>query len=223
MAQRAKLPASASLTCPKFLRRRQPAPTRHYACGKPIWRSASLVEETVTMPNGAVTTALAAAANDRLGMTERRAIEVAPDVWLLAGWGIAHSMAIRAPGGWIIVDTGDSTRAAQEMRDMLEAATGAPVRVAAILLTRDSRSRFPLDAEFEPMLRTRDLYNLRNRKTGQVKFTATRADLVFGSNSILRSLAEVYASADAQAKFVKDFVRVWDKVMNLDRFDLRQG
>lgn len=101
----------------------------------PLWRSASLVEETVTTPNGAVTTALAAAANDRLGMTERRAIEVAPDVWLLAGWGIAHSMAIRAPGGWIIVDTGDSTRAAQEMRDMLEAATGAPVRVAAILLT----------------------------------------------------------------------------------------
>jgi alkyl sulfatase BDS1-like metallo-beta-lactamase superfamily hydrolase len=101
----------------------------------PLWRSASLVEETVTTPNGAVTTPLAAAANDRLGMTERRAIEVAPDVWLLAGWGIAHSMAIRAPGGWIIVDTGDSTRAAQEMRDMLEAATGAPVRVAAILLT----------------------------------------------------------------------------------------
>ena len=101
----------------------------------PLWRSASLVEETVTAPNGAVTTALAAAANDRLAMTEKRAIEVAPDVWLLAGWGIAHSMAIRAPEGWIIVDTGDSTRAAQEMRDMLEAATGAPIRVAAILLT----------------------------------------------------------------------------------------
>ena len=101
----------------------------------PLWRSASLVDETVTMPNGTVTTALAASVNDRLAMTERRAIEVAPDVWLLAGWGIAHSMAIRAPEGWIIVDTGDSTRAAQEMRDMLEAATGAPIRVAAILLT----------------------------------------------------------------------------------------
>ena len=101
----------------------------------PLWRSPSLREETVTAPNGAITTHDAAAANERLAMTEKRAIEVAPDVWLLAGWGIAHSMAIRAPGGWIIVDTGDSTAAAQEMRDMLEAAVSAPIRVAAILLT----------------------------------------------------------------------------------------
>ena len=69
----------------------------------------------------------------------------------------------------------------------------------------------------------REVWNGCDRKTGQVKWTGTRADLVFGSNSILRSLAEVYGSADAQTKFVKDFVRVWDKVMNLDRFDLRQG
>ena len=69
----------------------------------------------------------------------------------------------------------------------------------------------------------REVWNGCDRKTGEVKWTGTRADLVFGSNSILRSLAEVYGSADAQAKFVKDFVRVWDKVMNLDRFDLRQG
>ena len=69
----------------------------------------------------------------------------------------------------------------------------------------------------------REVWDGCDRKTGQVKWTGTRADLVFGSNSILRSLAEVYGSADAQAKFVKDFVRVWDKVMNLDRFDLRQG
>ncbi|MEX1010299.1 MAG: catalase-peroxidase, partial [Chthoniobacterales bacterium] len=62
-----------------------------------------------------------------------------------------------------------------------------------------------------------------DRESGKPTWTATRADLVFGSNSILRSLAEVYGSADAQAKFVKDFVRVWDKVMNLDRFDLREG
>ena len=62
-----------------------------------------------------------------------------------------------------------------------------------------------------------------DRQTGQVKWTGTRADLVFGSNSILRSLAEVYGSADAQAKFVKDFVRVWDKVMNMDRYDLRMA
>jgi catalase-peroxidase len=67
-----------------------------------------------------------------------------------------------------------------------------------------------------------NLYNLRNRTTGEVKFTATRADLVFGSNSILRAYAEVYAQSDGQAKFVKDFVSAWTKVMNADRFDLKK-
>jgi catalase-peroxidase len=65
-----------------------------------------------------------------------------------------------------------------------------------------------------------NLYNLRNRSTGEVKFTATRADLVFGSNSILRAYAEVYAQDDNREKFVKDFVAAWSKVMNADRFDL---
>jgi catalase-peroxidase len=60
----------------------------------------------------------------------------------------------------------------------------------------------------------------RDRKTGEVKWTATSVDLVFGSNSQLRAIAEVYASADAKQKFVNDFVAVWNKVMNLDRFDL---
>ncbi len=60
----------------------------------------------------------------------------------------------------------------------------------------------------------------RNRKTGAVKWTGTVVDLVFGSNSQLRAIAEVYATSDAQAKFVGDFVKAWDKVMNLDRFDL---
>lgn len=63
-------------------------------------------------------------------------------------------------------------------------------------------------------------YEGRDRKTGKVRWTATRADLVFGSNSVLRALAEVYASADAKEKFVKDFVAAWTKVMNLDRFDV---
>jgi catalase-peroxidase len=63
-------------------------------------------------------------------------------------------------------------------------------------------------------------YNLRNRNNGQVKFTATRADLVFGSNSILRAYAEVYAQDDSREKFVHDFVAAWTKVMNSDRFDL---
>jgi catalase-peroxidase len=61
----------------------------------------------------------------------------------------------------------------------------------------------------------------KDRKTGQTKWTATRVDLVFGSNSQLRALAEVYACSDSQEKFVKDFVAAWDKVMKLDRFDLR--
>lgn len=65
-----------------------------------------------------------------------------------------------------------------------------------------------------------ELYMGTDRSTGQPKWTASRADLVFGSNSELRALAEVYASADAQEKFVKDFVAVWTKIMNLDRFDM---
>ncbi len=64
-----------------------------------------------------------------------------------------------------------------------------------------------------------DVFEGRDRKTGEVKWTGTRVDLVFGSNSQLRSLAEVYASSDAQDKFVRDFAAAWNKVMNLDRFD----
>jgi catalase-peroxidase len=67
----------------------------------------------------------------------------------------------------------------------------------------------------------RELFEGRDRKTGAVKWTATRADLVFGSNAELRAIAEVYGSADAQNKFVHDFVAAWNKVMNLDRFDLK--
>ena len=64
------------------------------------------------------------------------------------------------------------------------------------------------------------IYEGRDRKSGRTRWTATRADLVFGSNSVLRALAEVYASADAKEKFVRDFVGAWTQVMNLDRFDL---
>jgi catalase-peroxidase len=64
------------------------------------------------------------------------------------------------------------------------------------------------------------VYEGRDRQTGAVKWTGTRVDLVFGSNSQLRAIAEVYAQADAQAKFVRDFVAAWTKVMNLDRFDV---
>jgi catalase-peroxidase len=65
-----------------------------------------------------------------------------------------------------------------------------------------------------------DHFEGRNRKSGKVKWTATRADLVFGSNSVLRALSEVYASADAKEKFVNDFVTTWTRVMHLDRFDI---
>ncbi|KKW50104.1 catalase/peroxidase HPI [Pantoea stewartii] len=66
-----------------------------------------------------------------------------------------------------------------------------------------------------------EIFEGRDRQSGEVRFSATRADLVFGSNAILRALAEVYASSDAKQKFVADFVAAWTKVMNLDRFDLQ--
>ena len=71
-----------------------------------------------------------------------------------------------------------------------------------------------------PASETKETFDGRDRKTGALKWTGTRVDLIFGSNSELRALAEVYGSTDAQEKFVKDFVAVWNKVMNLDRFDL---
>lgn len=71
-----------------------------------------------------------------------------------------------------------------------------------------------------PTSEAREIFEGRDRKTGEVKWTGTRVDLIFGSNSELRALAEVYASADAKETFVQDFVAAWDKVMNLDRFDL---
>ena len=74
--------------------------------------------------------------------------------------------------------------------------------------------------EWKPVSDAGDVFEGRDRKTGEVKWTGTRVDLVFGSNSQLRALAEVYACADAKEKFVKDFVTAWTKVMNLDRFDL---
>jgi len=74
--------------------------------------------------------------------------------------------------------------------------------------------------QWTPVSEANDSYEGRDRKTGELKWTATRADLIFGSNAELRALAEVYASSDAKDKFVNDFVAAWNKVMNLDRFDL---
>jgi len=72
-----------------------------------------------------------------------------------------------------------------------------------------------------PSSKDKEIFTGRDRKTGDVKWTASRVDLIFGSNSELRAIAEVYGSADAKEKFIKDFVAAWNKIMNLDRFDLK--
>jgi catalase-peroxidase len=77
-----------------------------------------------------------------------------------------------------------------------------------------------MGTEWKAVSDAKDIFEGRDRKTGKIKWTGTRVDLIFGSNSQLRALAEVYGSADAQKKFVQDFVAAWTKVMNLDRFDL---
>jgi catalase-peroxidase len=77
-----------------------------------------------------------------------------------------------------------------------------------------------MGTEWRPVSEAAKVFEGRDRKTGALRWTATRVDLVFGSNAQLRALSEVYASADAQEKFLRDFVAAWDKVMSLDRFDL---
>jgi catalase-peroxidase len=77
-----------------------------------------------------------------------------------------------------------------------------------------------MGTEWKAVSKTEDVFEGRDRKTGELKWTGTRVDLIFGSNSELRPLAEVYGSSDAKEKFVRDFVAAWNKVMNLDRFDL---
>jgi len=77
-----------------------------------------------------------------------------------------------------------------------------------------------MSTEWKAVDKDREIFEGRDRKTGKVKWTATRVDLIFGSNSELRAIAEVYGSGDANEKFVKDFVAAWSKVMNLDRFDI---
>jgi catalase-peroxidase len=77
-----------------------------------------------------------------------------------------------------------------------------------------------MSTQWQPLAGTEGVFEGRDRKTNQVKWTGTRVDLIFGSHSLLRALAEVYACADSKEKFVKDFVAAWTKVMNLDRYDL---
>jgi catalase-peroxidase len=77
-----------------------------------------------------------------------------------------------------------------------------------------------MDTEWKATSGAADTFEGRDRKTGKVTWTASRVDLVFGSNSELRAVTEVYASSDAKQKFANDFVNAWTKVMNLDRFDI---
>ena len=77
-----------------------------------------------------------------------------------------------------------------------------------------------MGTEWKPVSDANDVFEGRDRKTGQIKWTGTRVDLFFGSNSELRAQAEVYGCEDSQEKFLHDFVAAWNKVMNLDRFDL---
>ena len=83
------------------------------------------------------------------------------------------------------------------------------------------RNLLDMGVEWKPTSADNEAFEGRDRKTGQVKWTASRVDLVFGSHAQLRALSEVYGSSDAQGKFVRDFVAAWEKVMELDRFDLR--
>jgi catalase-peroxidase len=77
-----------------------------------------------------------------------------------------------------------------------------------------------MSTEWKPSASAENVYEGRDRATGEIKWTGTTVDLVFGSHSQLRAISEVYGCDDAKEKFVRDFVAAWDKVMNLDRFDL---
>ena len=77
-----------------------------------------------------------------------------------------------------------------------------------------------MDIIWEPVSDNEQIFEGRDRKTGKLKWKGTRVDLIFGSNAQLRAVSEVYASKDAQIKFLKDFVSAWNKVMNADRYDI---
>jgi catalase-peroxidase len=80
-----------------------------------------------------------------------------------------------------------------------------------------------MNTEWQPLSSRRDVFEGRDRKSGQRKWTGSRVDLIFGAHSVLRALSEVYASADGQQKFVNDFVAAWSKVMDLDRYELKKS
>jgi catalase-peroxidase len=101
-----------------------------------------------------------------------------------------------------------------------QSALGVRTAVTGSLTNDFFANLLDMGTEWKPTSEDAETFEGRDRATGEVRGTASRVDLVFGSNSELRALAEVYASDDAQEKFVRDFVAAWDKVMNLDRFDV---
>jgi catalase-peroxidase len=78
-----------------------------------------------------------------------------------------------------------------------------------------------MDYEWVPQNDKEMLFDIKDRETGNIKYTATRCDLIFGSNAQLRNIAEVYGAEDGKERFIKDFVKAWDKVMMLDRYDVK--
>lgn len=128
--------ACASAALAPWLAARAQSTERAVAQPAASWSSPSLRSGSVTGPNGAVTTSTALLANEKWGIGDPKRVEQVTDgVYAMRGWGISSSFAIDAPAGWIIVDTGDHTQAAAEMRAMLEQTLGRKVKVAAILLT----------------------------------------------------------------------------------------
>jgi len=101
-----------------------------------------------------------------------------------------------------------------------ESARGVLTQHAGTLSNEFFVNLLDMNTVWQPSSGAAETFNGRDRRTGEIKWTATRVDLIFGSNSELRALAEVYACDDAREKFVRDFVGAWNKVMNLDRFDL---
>jgi catalase-peroxidase len=88
-------------------------------------------------------------------------------------------------------------------------------------LTNDFfRNLLDMNTKWTPTSKDKDIFEGRDRKTGKLKWTGTRVDLIFGSNSQLRAISEVYACKDSQNKFINDFIAAWNKVMNADRFEL---
>ena len=131
----------------------------------------------------------------------------------------AHKLSLSAPEMSVLV---------AGMRSMGTNAGGGPMAQLGLLTKRPgalTNDFFVNLVDMSTMWQKSDIcehfFEGKNRETGEVKWTASRADLVFGSNSQLRAIAEAYACDDAQAKFVKDFVAAWTKVMELDRFDLK--